>query len=192
MCWNNGHREWLAENEVDTEILTDDEDVRLVFALEWLGGLGYNVERLRVDRLYARNATAREWLRGQGWNPDGIFLPDRELPKREWTEYDEQAIKACVSEWYAHMIDQHGDELPAEFELDPRKADWNQLILNSVEITRLLGHALPILGKELLLDGRTGDAFDQACDGGHNSYAETTPFDQKIKHMRVQLGLTRW
>ncbi len=159
--------DWLQENEVDTETLTDDNEVRNVFASAWLGDLGYDVDQLYVDQTYARLATVKEWLRSRDWDPNTIFPEeDSEMSKRDWRSYDRMAVEVCIREWYAFILERYGEEAPQALQLDSKTADLNDLLSNSAEIAYLFGPALPILGKELLLDGRTGDAFDQPVTVG--------------------------
>jgi DNA-directed RNA polymerase subunit beta len=159
--------DWLEENEFDTESLRDENEVRLLFASAWLGEMGYDVERLQTDKPYARVSVTKEWLRGQGWEPEGIF-PDEnaELHKRDWVAFNDNAREASVREWYKWINARFDDELPAELKLDPSETPLEELIRRSTDVTFQTGPCLPILGKELLIDGKTGDSYDQPVTVG--------------------------
>ena len=63
-------------------------------------------------------------------------------------------------------LERHGDELPETLHLDPLKSDlehWMQIWIRSPS---LLGIPAPVLGKEQLFDGQTGQAFDQPVTVG--------------------------
>ncbi len=159
--------DWLSEMEYDLESLNDDGEARRLFAASWLGELGYDVERLEVDEWYAKYSVASEWLRTREYDPATVFGSESEkLRKEEWVPLNEGAINACVREWYAYMLEQHAEELPKELHVDPSTTDLDQLEKLAEKITMLTHIPLPILGKELLNDGKTGRPFDQPVTVG--------------------------
>ncbi len=56
--------------------LRNDDEARGLFNEAWLGDLGYDINRLKIDEGYARFSATKEWLKGRGWDPDQIFAPE--------------------------------------------------------------------------------------------------------------------
>ena len=157
--------DWLDEIEYDTETLQDEDEARRLFVVSWLDEEGYDANRLETEPVHARMSVVREWLKMQDWDPKEIFA-DFDLQKKERIPYDEKAIEVCVREWYGYMLDRHGDDLDESLHLAPMEEDLDLLIEKSHEITLETGIPLPILGKEKLIDGKTGSPFDQAVTVG--------------------------
>ena len=159
--------DWLKEMEYDLESLKNENEARRLFMTGWLGEEGYSIERLETDRLYARAAVVREWLRSRGWDPEAIFPQQPEsMLKQDWVPYDAAALDACVREWFAHMLESYGETLPEEVHVDPKAAELSTLEELANEITTRTHIPLPTLGKERLLDGKSGRPFDQPVTVG--------------------------
>jgi DNA-directed RNA polymerase subunit beta len=143
--------DWIKQQEYDPESIQDDDEVRRLYLEEWLGGRSYDLYELNnVD--YARYATASEWLRDRGHDPDTIFHPESVDP-RERQQYDTAAISACLRLW----IESHGHT--------GRIAEA-RLMEVAQEITNTTGDPMPILGKQVLRDGKTGVPYDQPVTVG--------------------------
>ncbi|MEZ4511612.1 MAG: DNA-directed RNA polymerase subunit beta [Chloroflexota bacterium] len=161
--------DWLNEIHYDLELLKDDREARLLFISSWLGDLGYDVSRLDVDADYARQSVAREWVRSRGWDPDGIFIEPEAWPettKAQWEPLNDLAIEACVREWFQLALERHGNELPKAVHVDTKATDLDDLRVLANQITAVTHEPLPILGKEKLVDGKTGRPFDQPVTVG--------------------------
>ncbi len=159
--------DWLQEMEYDLESLEDDDEARKLFIMAWLGELGYSIERLEVEPIYARRAVASEWLRQRGWEPENIFPEHPEtMHKLDWSPYDEAIINICVREWFAHMLETYDEILPDAVRVDPKETDLSELQELASQITAATHSPLPILGKERLYDGKTGRPFDQSVTVG--------------------------
>jgi DNA-directed RNA polymerase subunit beta len=159
--------DWLQEMEYDLESLQDDDEARNLFVTAWLGDLGYPIDQLEVDRLFARRAVAMEWLRQRGWEPTDVFPEDEDsLRKLDWVRHDEAAVNVCAREWYAHMLETHDAILPDEVRVDPKAIDLDELQDLASQITVATHVPLPTLGKEKLIDGKTGRPFDQSVTVG--------------------------
>ncbi len=159
--------DWLQEIEYDLESLSDDKQARSLFIIAWLGEEGYDTDRLATDRNYARTAVAREWLRQRDWNPDEI-IPDNwiDLLKADWLPFNLKVIEVCTREWFSHMLDVLDEDVPDDLRVDPVKAPIETLLRLTEQLMLLTGVPAPILGKELLFDGKSGQPFDQPVTVG--------------------------
>ena len=157
--------DWLDEMDYDLELLEDDDEARRLFIVSWLGEKGYDEDRLETEPVHARMSVVREWLTMRGWDPDEIFA-DFTLSKKGRVPYDEKAIEVGVREWYSYMLDAHGEDLPEELHVDPMEADVDDLVEKANQVTLETGLPLPLIGKEKLYDGKTGQALDQPVTVG--------------------------
>ncbi len=159
--------DWLTEMDYDLESLEDEKEARRLFVVGWLGEEGYDVELLETDERYAKTAVVREWLRSREWNPDEIFPENADtMHKQDWAPINHIAVEACKREWYAQMLERFSEDLPKELQIDPRKVDLGELEESATKVTTLTHEPLPTLGKEKLVDGKTGEPFDQAVTVG--------------------------
>jgi DNA-directed RNA polymerase subunit beta len=159
--------DWLEEIEYDLESLEDDNEARGLFIGAWLGEEGYDADRLMTDRQYGRMSVAREWLKGRDWDPDQILPLDWEsLRKADWSPFNEMAIEACIREWSGLMLETHGDEFPEAAKVDSRQVKLDELLQMTSEIALGTGLPAPTLGKERLIDGKSGAAFAQPVTVG--------------------------
>jgi DNA-directed RNA polymerase subunit beta len=143
--------EWIKQQEYDPESIQDDDEVRRLYLEEWLGSRDYDPYDLN-DVDYARHATAAEWVRDRGYDPDTIFHPE-DVDPRQRKEYDDAAISACLRLW----IESHGH---AGRIAEARVMEVAQ------EITNTTGDPMPILGKQILRDGKSGIPYDQPVTVG--------------------------
>jgi DNA-directed RNA polymerase subunit beta len=158
---------WAGEEEMDPEYVTDEEALGY-YLLHWLGGKGYDEETLVRDRTYARRIVLQEWLSEKGYDPDQLisfsFDP---LPEKDRVRRRERARVACLREWIQFM----GEELekadrpwPEGLSLEPEGDDEVQLV--AVKLSRHTGQPMPVTGKVILYDGKTGEPFDQPVTVG--------------------------
>jgi DNA-directed RNA polymerase subunit beta len=159
--------EWLAEIEYDLNTLDDDDEARKLFTDAWLAERAYDPDSLTDDPNYTRQAAAREWLRDRGYDPDQVMPLDwTGFSKSDWLPFNDAAVEACAREWYQVMLEQFGEDLPDELQLDPTKVDLETLVEKAHRLTLITGVPLPTLGKELLLDGKNGQPFAQPVTVG--------------------------
>ena len=125
--------------------------MRRLYLEEWLGERSYDPYELH-DVDVARHATAMEWLRDHEYDPDTIFPPEN-LDPRERGQYTTAAINACLRLW----IESEGHSGRVA---EARVAEVAQ------EITSATGHPMPILGKQMLRDGKSGIPYDQPVTVG--------------------------
>jgi DNA-directed RNA polymerase subunit beta len=149
--------EWLNEQGIPGETIRDDDEVRLLYLEQWLGERGYSMYQLTEQEGYAnaRRATLREWLRDHGYDPDTLLaFEDDQLSVEEHVAKDQKVVNACLRLWLvAQGAEQDG------------VAD-EQLAKKAHEVMLQTGHPVPVLGKQLLMDGKTGEPYDQPVTVG--------------------------
>ena len=158
--------DWIHEADYDTEVLRSDDEVRRLFIEAWLGEEGYDVGRLEVDENFARFAVTKEWLRSLEIDPDKVFAEQISLRKDDWVELHETAIEVCAREWYALMLEKYGEFLPESAHVDVATTELAELEKLANLITTYAHIPLPYLGKERLIDGKSGRPFDQPVTVG--------------------------
>jgi DNA-directed RNA polymerase subunit beta len=148
--------DWLGEQEYDPEMIEDDNEVRLLFLEAFLGERGYDVYELQSNPGYARRATLREWLRDEGYDPDGITaFETEEIANSERHDQDTRAIEACLKLW----IQFHGYEIKQDLA-------GEELHSKAREVMKAVDKPMPTLGKQKLRDGKTGDYYDHPVTVG--------------------------
>ena len=152
-AWNKTAQtawDWLKQQEYSPQMIEDDDEVRRLYLEQWLGERGYDVYRLN-EPTFARHATAVEWLRDNGFEPETI-LTETVPPPSKRVSYDENAIRACLKLW----LGMFGREKVSDGKL-------YEVIKNVMLET---GVPAPILGKQVLRDGKTGEPYDQPVTVG--------------------------
>jgi DNA-directed RNA polymerase subunit beta len=149
--------EWAKEQgHYQEESFEDDEEVRRLYLESWLAGKGYDAELLAISRSYARRSALREWLRERGYDPDQLLVfEDRQLPVSERGPYDNAAIEAGLRLW----LESVGEKVEAKWGQD-------ELRRQAEKATATHGRPMPLLGKQPLMDGKTGEAYDQPVTVG--------------------------
>ena len=158
---------WVEDQEIETEDFTDEE-VFGMYLLNWLGDSGYDEERLVWERTYARQAVLKEWLAEQGYDPDEIVsfsLESRPMAQRMTSR--EQARVVCLREWIKQMQEQleaQGKPWFEDLAVEPEtEQDVTQVALM---LSKRTGQPMPVTGKMVLYDGKTGEPFDQPVTVG--------------------------
>ena len=149
--------EWVKETgNYEEDVFEDDDEVRRLYLENWLGGKGYELDLLATDIRYARRAALREWLRDSGYNPDDLLVfEDSGIPARKHSAYDQLAIEACLRLW-AESLDRKTGNIKS---MESLRTFADELMLET-------GDPVPILGKQILHDGKTGIAYDQPVTVG--------------------------
>jgi len=144
--------EWKHEEEV----FEDDEEVRRIYLENWLIEKGYDAELLDTDKVYARRCAMREWLAEKGYDPDQILIfEDSSLQIGDRKPIDENAIDVCLRLW----IEAQGHKIRSNASSENVRITANE-VMNETKVP------LPILGKQLLFDGKTGELYDQPVTVG--------------------------
>jgi DNA-directed RNA polymerase subunit beta len=147
--------EWLGEMDYSPETIEDDDEVRLLFLEQWLSEKGYDTSNLKIDPTFARRSTVVEWLREKGFVPEEVMrFEESSLNTLDGDERDERVVKVCLRLW----LEAQGEDASKTADADVRaQAD---------AFMRQTGVPLPILGKSVLRDGKSGQPYDQPVTVG--------------------------
>ncbi|MBN1814769.1 MAG: DNA-directed RNA polymerase subunit beta [Anaerolineae bacterium] len=146
---------WLKAQEYDLETLWDDEEARRLYIVAWLSEHGYDIDRLAMEYAYARRAVLSEWLRERGYDPDEILsFEDDTRTLEERAVVDQRARITCLRVWLEDMGK------------DTVKLDDEAVELLAAQVGMETGNPVPVLGKMILYDGKTGEPFDQPVTVG--------------------------
>ena len=147
--------DWLRQFEYDPEMIEDDDEVRSMYLEEWLGERGYDVYKLVSDRTYARRAVLWEWLIDRGYEPDKILaFEDMEIPVSAREKQDKRAVNACLRIWMESL------------DVNTEKIDDENLRDEAVKVMAERNVPVPIFGKQILRDGRSGEPYDSPVTVG--------------------------
>jgi DNA-directed RNA polymerase subunit beta len=147
---------WVKDNGFyQEEAFEDDDEVRRLYLESWLANKDYDPELLAIDPIYARRAALREWLRERGIDPASLLVfDDTQIDVHDRKPYDVAAIEACLRLW----MEAQG-ETPKDGQLEGLRSQAEKVLFHR-------GTPPPILGKQRLLDGKTGIPYDQPVTVG--------------------------
>jgi DNA-directed RNA polymerase subunit beta len=146
--------EWLRDQEYDPATIKDDDEVRLLYLEQWLGQKGYDVFRLSSEEIYAREAVLKEWLRDEGFEPDTI-LKDAKTPLSKTKQHDDRAVNVTLRMW-----------LKKRHSVDISDLTDDEVRMRAEQQTDQTGDPMPVLGKQVLRDGKSGQSYDQPVTVG--------------------------
>jgi DNA-directed RNA polymerase subunit beta len=146
---------WLKAQDYPLETLWSDDEARLLYIVAWLAERGYDVDRLTTEHVYARRVVLREWLRERGYDPDErlVFENDRRSFD-EQIDTDQKTRMACLRIW----LEDRGREVA---DLDDQ--DVESL---AARVSLETADPLPVLGRMILYDGKTGEPYDRPVTVG--------------------------
>ncbi|MBP8998249.1 MAG: DNA-directed RNA polymerase subunit beta [Anaerolineaceae bacterium] len=139
---------WLNGLEHDPSTIRDDDEVRLLYLEQTLDSK-YDLDRMATDRIYARQINLETWLTENGIDPEPIMMTKEYTTEEARNKVDTRAIAICLRVWLSkNGVDVTGilDE-----KIRPEAEKY------SLET----GLPLPILGKQILRDGKSGQPYDQ-------------------------------
>ncbi len=147
--------EWVEQFNYSIDDIESDDDVRNLYLEAWLGERGYDIYRLTSDIHYARRSTMKEWLREKGYNPDEffVFTDSLELPKST-SEQDQRAINVCLRIWMESLGEDTTGVPDEEIRTMAERVESKKRI------------PIPISGKQIVRDGKTGEPYDQPVTVG--------------------------
>ena len=162
--------DWLKEDQENLESIEDDDAARRAFISLWLED-DPDFDSAITDDIYLRQRVLKAWLAQAGYDPEEIVAFHRPgMAKRDWVPLDLQARKVCWREWLRNMQDlvprRKGGDLPEwlQFDLAGLADDELEEVANRVSLQS--GLPIPMLGKQTLYDGRTGESYDQPVTVG--------------------------
>ncbi len=146
--------EWLNSQDYDPQSIRDDDEVRL-FYLEQVLDKKQDIARMAVDMNYARRVNLEHWLSERKIAPASVLKFDNvQVGTPLYTEYDSQAINICLRIW----LEKQGVDVSKIKDADIRSTSEQYSLENNI--------ALPILGKQVLRDGKSGQPYDQPVTVG--------------------------
>ena len=145
-----GQKSWEWLNSVDHDPLTikDDEEVRLLYLEQSLDSK-YDFDRMVTDTIYARRINLESWLNENHIDPTPILLTDDVSTEDARYKTDTQAVITCLRVW----LEKNG--------IDAAKLPDEKIREAADKCSVDTGLPLPILGKQILRDGKTGSPYDQ-------------------------------
>ena len=149
---------WLRENDFNVQVLRDDAEAREVFFGEFLSdkGLDYEpVERILADRTLSRRTWLKYWLEDLGYDAaDVMSYEDDQVPPADREARDTLARRICLRQW---LLDE-GEDVDGLTD--------EGVLTRAVALSHKLNVPLPTTGKMTLLDGKTGEPFEQPVTVG--------------------------
>jgi DNA-directed RNA polymerase subunit beta len=134
----------------------DDDEVRRLYLESLLGERGYTAQQMETDPSYARRAALREWLREKGVDPDKVLVfDDSQVEVTARRAYDTAAIEVCLRLW-----------LEEQLGAPPKGKTLEELRKEADRALLATGNPPPILGKQRLYDGKSGESYDQPVTVG--------------------------
>jgi DNA-directed RNA polymerase subunit beta len=146
--------EWLADQDYSPESIKDDDEVRLLYLEHWLGDKKIDIYRMTSDMAYARMSVLAEWLREKGLKPDDIVHFSDASENNMIDPRDESAVNACLRIW----LEARGENVG--------KITDDKIRAKAAAFASASGMPLPILGKQILRDGKSGLEYDQPVTVG--------------------------
>lgn len=146
--------EWVNGIEHDPETIKDDEEVRLLYLEQILNGK-YDISRMATDADYARRINLENWLIEHNVDPKPILSLQEDYSNIvESDAMDNQAISICLKIW----LEKQG--------VDITRLKDEKVRETADKVMRETGVPVPILGKQILRDGKTGEPYDQPVTVG--------------------------
>mgnify|MGYP000982650685 FL=1 len=146
--------EWVNNLEHDPEAIKDDEEVRLLYLEQKLSGK-YDINRMATDTSYARQITLENWLVEHDIDPQPILIfKENIINIVDSQEADNKAIDICLKVW----LEKSG--------ADVSKLKDDKIRETAEKFMRETGTPMPILGKQILRDGKSGQRYDQPVTVG--------------------------
>ena len=109
-----------------------------------------------------------EWLKERGYDPARLItFTFEQRPMAERIRSREQAKAVCLREWILYMremLEKQGQEWPLDLPVEPEIDEW--LTAKALRVAKRTGHPMPVTGKMLLYNGKTGEPFDQPVTVG--------------------------
>jgi len=151
--------EWIVQFNYDPIDLEDDDEVRRLYIHDLLQNYpDVDLDQIQLDQIYARRAVLSAWLAEKGYTPDDIILFDTTgMLVTERERRDRNAFDVSLRLWI---------QWAAPETVIPEEATSRELLALADRAMFETGHAVPVYGKSVLYDGRTGERFEQSVTVG--------------------------
>ncbi len=147
--------DWISQDEYDPETLEDDDEVRQLYLEQWLGEKGYDIYELISNYTYARRAVMGEWLREKGYDPAEVeSLPEFQFDSEKRQAQNDRAVVVGLRLW----LETEG--------VDASEIADDALRDLAMKHTVETNHPAPIIGTQVLRDGKTGETYDRPVTVG--------------------------
>ncbi len=147
--------QWFNEKDISSEQVRDDDEVRLLYLEEMLSDQDVNISKLVSDISYARRVTLEAWLEKQGYDSKKILeFESIEPGVKQIRDIDLDAISACLRIWLSRKG------------IDTKDVADADLRTKANSVMDETGDPMPIVGKQILWDGKTGIPYDQPVTVG--------------------------
>ena len=164
--------QWMATQDYEPEDLEDEDEVRRLYLIEKLDGMGFDEEKLATDEVYARRAALRFWMQERGYDPDFLLaFEGTRRPEQVGIEAREAVRLVCLREWLVHLQERYAIEAnlrpaPSLSELDVSAVKDEELDKVALSISRETNIPIPTTGKATLYNGKTGEPYDKPVTVG--------------------------
>ncbi len=147
--------EWIKEQEYSPESIADDDEVRLLYLEEYLGERGYDLGDLISDQTFAKICVLKEWLKDKGFDPDQLLdFENVTAGAPDIRDRDVNVINTCLKLW-----------LESE-EQEVEKLSGDEIRGKAEAYMAASGKPMPIIGKQIIRDGKTGTPYDNPVTVG--------------------------
>ncbi len=166
--------EWIKGIAHEPEQLKDDNEVRLLYLEQALADKEDDLYALKENQILARRVALREWLESEGFIPSEITsYPEDAIAVQDRQAQDWRAIRACLLLW----AKKYGYELDA-------KADLADLVKTAEKVMLETAQPMPIIGKQVLRDGKTGERYDAPVTVGYMTFMKLHHLVEDKVHAR--------
>jgi DNA-directed RNA polymerase subunit beta len=146
---------WLKQDVYSPTTIQDDDEVRRLYMEAWLGDRIPDIYSILLDSNQSRRIALREWLRDKGFNPEQILVfEDQQLLVPARQECDRMAVDVCLRLWLE------------ELGYDASKISDDDLREKAQSVSLEKSLPVPVIGKQVLRDGKTGEPYDQPVTVG--------------------------
>ncbi|MEM9775412.1 MAG: DNA-directed RNA polymerase subunit beta, partial [Chloroflexota bacterium] len=176
----------MTEAGMDMESLRNEQEAAYLYLSAWLGEMGYDIEKLRTDDRYRIMSTTREWLRTQGYDAELVLQDetDEGVMYSNTDASDVETLRVAMLEWINWIREEHTEEIGEELASDATGLELTELRQRVAQISTAVSIPGPNVGKTVLLDGKTGEAFDQPVTVGIMHFLKLAHLIEDKAHAR--------
>jgi len=157
---------WMMEQDYEPEDLEDEDEVRRLYLIEKLDGMGFDEEQLATDEIYARRAAVHAWLKDHGYDPDFLLVFEGTRRDERVGKESREAVRlVCLREWLRYLKERYAIEAnlrpaPIIDTLDVDAIAEDKLDEIAISASRQTNIPIPTTGKATLYNGKTGEPYD--------------------------------